>query len=803
MQAQSSSTGLSAPAGWLGRLMSSRFAWAILSLIVLAAACLSPTLKTGYISDDNFSSLKPGQLLVAKSNVAAWTLENVRSSMQAGRFYPLHWLPFNGVFCLIQEIFYYKIYIMFMVIGNLLLFVLFLKKLSGDTAFACLAGCLTLMLIQLRAYHDPILSFFGLLQWLMAGVLLSLLALDMYLARRRGAWLALSILLYLGCLLLYEASYPLFLLHGLLIWRRRPEFRSWLRTVSPFVKVAVFCVFMSVLLRWLHPVDYSVRTDSTAHYQMNLAPCPFVTTLLRQTSGALPLSYFLADPAGLFAPVKRPRALVHWIGRWDVAAVMITALVICLLSLRRESETETEGDEHRPRPDWTLTTLLGLLLAFLPAVAIALTCRYQNEIDIGKAYVPVYLQYFGIGLLLASAIQFLTTRGWPGAGVARWSKLAIALAVGITTGVTYRANSRTTDSLVAPPGARGFNPASFAMAGAWHHHRLNLQAALHAGLLEAVPEHSKLYLANEYPYWYDAELSGLFYAMHASKVLRPIPPSVHKGVESPPIAGEAAYAVRDVCMSKRAGYVVLSQIPSLVEATLAGRDEADGRGEVRLFVRHPGLFATGAVPSLALLCKDSASSKAAPENEASPWFLKQGGDLRMLKSGPDWAIFSLPSNAGPIDPGSLKVVFDPVTAELGDGFSYAESGPEGWWRWCSRRGVLTLHNCTTSPRKVKLSMLLQAKKDAPVLFNGTPLHAETSPGVIPVPFEREFTLEPGSHSITLSTEASPYAAPPQNPRLLYFRVLNLKLQDKGALNGDDSEGSPRLVGRKAGTSSLR
>jgi hypothetical protein len=760
-------------------------------------------LKTGYISDDIFSSLKPGQLLLAKSNVAAWTLENVRSSMQEGRFYPLHWLPFNGVFCLIQEVIYYKIYIILMVIGNLLIFILFLKKLSGDNAFACLAGCLTLMLIQLRAYHDPILSFFGLLQWLLAGVLLSLLALDMYLARHRGVWLALSVLLYLGCLLLYEASYPLFLLHGLLIWRRRPEFRSWLRTVWPFAKVTAFCVFMSALLRWLHPVDYSVGTNSTARYQMNIAPVPVVTTVLRQTSGALPLSYFLVDPAGLFASVKRPRALVHWVGRWDVSAVIITALLICLVSLSREPETATEADEHPRRPDWTLTTLLGLLLAFLPAVSIALTRRYQNEIGIGKAYVPVYLQYFGIGLLLASAIRFLTTPGWPCFRVARWSKLVIALAVGITTGMTYRANSRTADSLVAPPGARAFNPTSAAMGGTWHHHRLNLQAALHAGLLEAVPEHSTLYLANEYPFWYDAELSGLFYAMHTSKVLRPIPPSVHKGVESPPIAGEAAYAVRDVCMSKQAGYVVLAQIPSLVEATSAGRDEAAGRGAVRLFVRQPGLFATRGVPAFALLCTGSGSWKAAPENEAAPSFLMQGGDLTMLKSGSDWAIVSLPSNARPIDLGSLKVVFDPVTAEFGGGFSYPESGPEGWWRWCSQRGVLTLHNGTTSPRKVKLSMLIQSKGDAPVLFDGTPLHAEASAGEIPVPFERELILEPGSHSINLSTQASAYAAPPQNPRLLYFRLLNLKFQDKGALNGDNSEGSPRVVGQKVGTSPLR
>ena len=385
--------------GWLGRRSRLNYVWAILGFVVLAALCLSPTLKTGYISDDNFSSLKPGMLRVANKSLVAFTLENVRSSMQEGRFYPLHWVPFNGVFFFIQDVYYYKVYILLLVISNLLLFILFLRKISGDTGFACLAASLTLMLIQLRAYHDPILSFFGLLQFLVAGTLLSLLALETYLERRQGAWLALSVLLYLGCLLLYEASYPLFLLHGLLIWRRRPELRAWMRTFSPFLKAAVFCVLMSVLLRWLHPVDYSKPTESTAHYQMNLAPGTILATLLRQTSGALPLSYFLTDPAGLFAGVKRPGVLAHWVRRWDVLAITLVALGVCLLSLRRGPREES--DEPPLRSDWTLTTLLGVLLAVLPAVAITLTSRYQGEIVIGRSYVPVYVQYFGIGLLLS------------------------------------------------------------------------------------------------------------------------------------------------------------------------------------------------------------------------------------------------------------------------------------------------------------------------------------------------------------------------------------------------------------------
>jgi hypothetical protein len=778
-----------------------RYRWTIAGIAVLAALCLLPTLQTGYISDDNFASLKPGVLRVANKGLAAWIVENIRTSMQEGRFYPLHWLPFNGTFCLIQDVLVYKIYILLLVASNLLLFILFLGKISGDTGFACLAASLTLMLIQLRAYHDPILSFFGLLQILVAGTLLSLLTLETYMRRPRGVWLAISVLLYLSCLLLYEASYPLFLLHALLIWRRRPELRAWARTCWPFFQAAGFCVFMSVLLRWLHPVDYSQPTSSTTHYQMNLAPGPILATLLRQTSGALPLSYFLTDPAGLFAGVKRPGALALWITRWDVLSIAVVASGVCYLSLT--SKPREDGDGSPTRPDWKLLTLLGALLAVLPAVAITLTNRYQREIVFGRPYVPIYVQYFGVGLLLASAIRALSASGSKDGAAARRSRLAIALAVGLTTGLTYRANCATAVSLVSAPGTPAFNPASYDMGGAWHYQRRNLQAALHSGLLEGVPEHSKLLLANEYPYWYDAELSVLFYAMHASKVLMPVPPSARERLASRPQHGGPTYAVRDVCLGKDAGYVILSSCPYRRGDLAPGRVEDDDSEELRLFVRHPELFAYGPTPAVLLLGNASATAAKPAGMSGEAQFMRTARDLTVLKAGPDWALISLRPDAGRVDPDSLRALLGPVTAEWGDGFYEAEARREERWRWCKKSGVLIVHNPTSTPRKVTISTMLQGKGDAPLIFDCGSIHAEINPGSRPSPFTQDLTLAPGSHRVTISTDASPYAAPPRNPRFLYFRMINLMISDKGAMQGDRPGSATRLSGWGAGPVSRR
>jgi hypothetical protein len=224
-------------------------------------------------------------------------------------------------------------------------------------------------------------------------------------------------------------------------------------------------------------------------------------------------------------------------------------------------------------------------------------------------------------------------------------------------GVTYRANCATAVSLVSPPGTPHYNEAAFSMCGAWHYQRLNLEAALRSGLLESVPEQSRILLTNEYPMWHDTPHSIFFYAMHASKVLATIPPSA-RTESSRPLRKDATFAVRDVCLGKKAGYVVLSQ--------------PGGGQELRLFVRHPQLFQVGSAPTFLVV-----GSPMGPEKAGR--YLKQGHELRILRSGSDWGLFCLQSEIGLVNPDSLSLVFDPskaahLIATMGPGASELARG---------------------------------------------------------------------------------------------------------------------------------
>ncbi len=607
----------------------------LVGLVVLAVLVLWPTLGLGYFSDDVLTSLTPGILRNNHMSLGDRILDTIRNSMREGRFYPLHWIPFSGVFWLIRDVQQYRIYIVGCVVINLLLFVHFVRRLSGSAGLAYLAACLTCMLFQLRAFHDPILSFFGLLQMVVALTLLSLIALWRHLEGGGRAWLIWSILIYITSVLLYEMSYLFFLFHAFLIGRRRLGWRPWLSKVLPFAVAAGFGIGMSFLLRWLAPASSAMHTK----YGMVPTPGTFLPALARQISGALPLTYFAADPAGIFRDVKTPGALVRWLGRADVLAVALVAMGVCsLVLLRLRGRPANDGGEQT-RIDWGLLVMLGLLLAVVPGVMTSMTARYQQEVTFGMSYVPVYTQYFGVALVLASVIWYVLAR-WAGRGVPAWcGRVAVAVAVGLTTAVTYRANRDTAVSLISPPGSPHFNPLASLYQGQWHYQRLNLELALQSGLMDEVPEHSTLRVSHAYPTWHDGTWGFLFYATHARKVLKVLPPNAPDAGSTP----GKTYLEHDVCLGRNAGYVVLSE---------PGGGEA---GEFRLFVHHPHLFRGSKVPAFLVVGRSPGAAESGS-------YLKPARELRLLRSGPDWAIFSLRDEAGRVDPGSIELVFDPSKA---------------------------------------------------------------------------------------------------------------------------------------------
>ena len=101
----------------------------------------------------------------------------------------------------------YKCYILSLVLSNLLLFYVLLRRWSVGHAAAQLGTLSLVLLMQMRLFPDPLLAFTGLMQILTAQLLLSMIALQEYLRSQRRGWLIVSLLCYVSALLTYEISY--------------------------------------------------------------------------------------------------------------------------------------------------------------------------------------------------------------------------------------------------------------------------------------------------------------------------------------------------------------------------------------------------------------------------------------------------------------------------------------------------------------------------------------------------------------------------------------------------------------------
>jgi hypothetical protein len=181
--------------------------------------------------------------------------------------------------------------------------------------------------------------------------------------------------------------------------------------------------------------------------------------------------------------------------------------------------------------------------------------------------------------------------------------------------------------------------------GGFQDERLLLEAAFKAGLMDEVPEDSKVELNSEYPFWYDATYSRIFYAAHTGKAFQTVNLAFHHGD-----LAAGAYRVREVPRwGPGYGFVLLSHRPDAGQA--AG-------GGLRLFVRHPSLSRDVAATDFRVRSKGGDPDRSAPEFG--------GDDLPVLRSGRDWTLFSLDPVGTAIKADAIQVVLDPPRSSPAD-----------------------------------------------------------------------------------------------------------------------------------------
>lgn len=237
-----------------------------------------------------------------------------------------------------------------------------------------------------------------------------------------------SMFLYFISLLIYEIAYTFWILYLLtaVISLGPGKIKVAIRNSSPFVVLAVINIAITLILRSYFGTPY----EGT---QLDFSFTPWFVTFLKQMYAGIPLSCSISS-----YKIERSIFYLRDFGITDVVTLCsLWAILWYFISGQFIEELAIETCEGLNK-EWTL---IGLALWLLPSPLIALSVKYQAELKWGYGYLPVYISYFGIIIIVSFFITRLYRSIKSRKSFVRSTVIVIATAVGVfIVGMNYGGN---------------------------------------------------------------------------------------------------------------------------------------------------------------------------------------------------------------------------------------------------------------------------------------------------------------------------------------------------------------------------
>lgn len=469
--------------------------------ILLNIITLLPVLDSPFLGDDSWrESLLPGTLSLSRVSLVENSWNTLKDFTKSGRWYPLV-LYYHAVFYYLDR-YTYKLLVIVLIIADIAAFAYFVKLVTHSNSVALICILLSPLFFQFRLYHDPILSYYFMMQLQLLLIFMSLVFFVVYRRGNSRKFLVLSVTAYTVCLLIYEAAYTYWIMHALVVYLCPRETdtsaRKIVESVSPFVAVVLLNLGITLL----------VRAKFGCHYEgvgLNLAFGACSKTFLKQISAALPLSYFItAGKFGYWFEYCRQYFIteilgicVFWVILWWAAADFFR---------RQPRGFANNSNSADIRDTVRCMVVLGLGLWILPSLLVALSGKYQLELTWGLGYLPVYLSEFGAIMLVVAMVVSLYHWVRDSHNAARNFVVGTVAAIGcVVLAVNYGFNRIV---------IQGYNSDGY-------YQRQLVESALRCGLMRTVPNESDLICGLPIRGWN----SPAFYRMHAGLTLQVVAPS--------------------------------------------------------------------------------------------------------------------------------------------------------------------------------------------------------------------------------------------------------------------------------------
>ncbi len=389
------------------------------AVAALGFVVIAPALWSGWLGDDAFYSVLDG--ILGADHLSLWHAIGHSFDLwffSEGRFYPGLILEKYLVFYVFTNLLAYKL---LLVTATLATVEMFRRCVAAyaTRGLANLAALIAVTLFAERGYHDSIISYNAMPQFVAILVLGSLLAFRRVLDGGATSPRVLSAVLYAVAALTYEDAYALCLLYPIVAAAKGRSCREALRQSWPYLAVAGALALFSLAARAV------VRVPPGSLYAFNTAPVPLLRTLGEQILAAFPLSYYFFDPSRIYSH----KGLHDFYNNAPVQPAIFVAFALAA-AYALDQAVRDGGDLRGP-------AAVGVAVLLLAAAPIAVIVKYQHELSPGLGYLPVLYEAFGLALALA-ALALSTARRIE----RRWYILVWVAGIAIVGTMTQAANVR-------------------------------------------------------------------------------------------------------------------------------------------------------------------------------------------------------------------------------------------------------------------------------------------------------------------------------------------------------------------------
>jgi hypothetical protein len=364
----------------------------LLSVVLIS---LSPfALNELWFDDASFSSTF-WEIQVKNISIFQYIWEIILDWAQInGRFTPLSIMQIYGLHYWIHDVHLYRLGHVSLVLTHLFTFVWLLRKLRLDWNFIGLFLLLLMGTFQARNYHDPIAAYGYFLQSQGIYLTLAIILLLKWSETPRNTWLALSSILAMMSLLMYEINLVFYLIASGLLLVATHSNKLKIRALIIYIIPLLIYVLFTIYLRASIEINYPGL--KVGH------PGLMLSTYGKQFLGAFPGVFYFTIWKTEFPILKIFTTFIYSPLAWLLMAASLYLTFRCL-SPDKLSEVKSLQEKSK------FFIIAFSLICIIP-IFIAISTKYQYELRWGTAYLPVYYSYFGVGMVLAALLSWITKR---------------------------------------------------------------------------------------------------------------------------------------------------------------------------------------------------------------------------------------------------------------------------------------------------------------------------------------------------------------------------------------------------------